>query len=225
MLESVITWLESTAQAVPLPYFVLFGGIVEEIIAPIPSPLVSTLAGSIAGSQGHSIPYLLGICVLATIAKTLGAWLFYVLGDKLEDIVIPRFGKVIGVSHDDLEHFGEHFKGTWKDEVILIVLRSIPVMPSTPISVVCGILKINMRTFIIATFIGFYVRNLTFILLGFTGIAAIGSLMEGLDMAETIMKLLIVLGGGSVIGWLYYKRRTGNPSRWLSSWSRGTKGK
>lgn len=217
MFAGVVAWLEQTAQAVPLPVFVMIGGIVEEIIAPIPSPLVSTLSGSITSAQQLGIPYLLWICVLATFAKTLGAWLFYVLGDKLEDLAVPRFGKYIGVKHADLEQFGKHFNGTWKDEVILLLLRSIPVMPSTPISLLCGILKINLRAFFVATFVGFYIRNLTFMLLGYTGLAAVGSLMEGIDTAETVFKILIVLTGAGVIGWLYWKRRSGHAARWLTS--------
>lgn len=212
MFDSVIAWLERTAQAVPLPVFVMVGGIVEEIIAPIPSPLVSALAGSITAAQHLGIPYLLWICALATFAKTIGAWLFYVLGDKLEDLAVPRFGKYIGVRHEDLERFGEHFHGTWKDGAILLFLRSIPVMPSTPISVLCGILKINLRTFFVATYIGFYIRNLTFMLLGYTGLAAMTSLMEGIDTAETAMKVIIVLAGAGVLGWLYWRRRTGHPA-------------
>lgn len=216
MVQGIIFWLEQTAQAIPLPLFVMVGGIVEEIIAPIPSPLVSTLAGSITATQNLGIPYLLWICALLTVAKTLGAWLFYVLGDKLEDLAIPRFGKYIGVKHEDLESFGGHFKGTWKDEAILLVLRSIPVMPSTPISVVCGVLKIRLRTFLTATLIGFYIRNFTFMLLGYTGLAAMGSLMEGINTTETIFKIVIVLTGVGVIGWLYWKRRTKDPARWFN---------
>lgn len=216
MFEAVIIWLQQIALGVPLPLFVVVGGLVEEIIAPIPSPLVSTLAGSITATQQLGIPYLLLICALATFAKSIGAWIFYVLGDKLEDVAVPRFGKYIGVKHEDLERFGEHFKGTWKDGMILLILRSIPVMPSTPISLLCGILKINLRTFFVTTYIGFYIRNLTFMLLGYTGLAAMGSLMEGLDTAETIFKILIVLIVTGTIGWLYWKRRNGDPARWLS---------
>ena len=215
MMQSVVAWLEHWAQAVPLPMFVLVGGLVEEIVAPIPSPLVATLAGSITATQQLGIPYLLWICALATLAKTVGAWLFYVLGDKLEDMAVPRFGKYIGVRHQDLEHFGGHFKGTWKDEVVLLLLRAIPVMPSTPISLLCGILKINLTTFLLATYAGFFVRNGTFMLLGYTGLAAVGSLMEGIDTAETVLKLVIVLGGVGILGWLYWKRRSGHPARWL----------
>lgn len=217
MFQHVILWLERFAQSVPLPLFVMVGGVVEEIIAPIPSPLVSTLAGSITASQNFGFGYLLWICVLATLAKTFGAWLFYVLGDKMEDLAVPRFGKYIGVRHQDLESFGSRFHGTWKDDLVLLLLRSIPVMPSTPISLVCGILKIRLRTFLVATFVGFYIRNLTFMLIGYTGLSAATSLMEGIDTAETILKAVIVLGVAAVIGWLYWKRKKGDPAQWLKN--------
>lgn len=207
MFASVITWLEQVAQSVPLPVFVMLGGIVEEIIAPIPSPLVSTLSGSITATQGLGIPYLLWICLLATTTKTLSAYLFYVIGDKLEDLAVPRFGRYIGVTHAELEYFGKKFKGSATDWIALTLIRSVPVMPSTPVSLLCGILKIRLRTFFAATFIGFYVRNLCFMLLGYTGLAAAESLMTGIDTAEKVLQILIVAGAAGVLGWLYWRRR------------------
>lgn len=211
MFEGVILWLEHTAQSVPLPIFVMVGGIIEEILAPIPSPLVSVLAGSITKAQQLGVPYLLWICVLSTFAKTIGAWIFYFLGDKFEDIAIPRFGKYIGVSHADLEHFGGHFNGTKKDDFILLIIRAIPVMPSTPISLLCGLLKINMRTFLIATYIGFYIRNLFFMVIGYTGLSAAEDLMNGLSTAEDILKVAIVGIVLLVLAWLYWRRAKGKP--------------
>jgi membrane protein DedA with SNARE-associated domain len=209
MIENIFTWLEQVAQKVPLPLFVMVGGIVEEIIAPIPSPFVSALSGSITASQKLGLPYLLWICALATVAKTAGAWIFYFLGDKFGDLAVPRFGKYFGVRQEDVERFGGYFKGTKKDAIVLLLIRSIPVMPSTPISLLCGLLKIPLSTFAIATYAGFYVRNLTFMILGYTGLAAIDSLMHGIDMAETVLKVLIVVGFVAVLGWLYWKRNKG----------------
>ncbi len=215
MFEAVVLWLKDIAAVVPLPVFVTVGGIVEEIVAPIPSPLVATLAGSIAVSQGQGVVYLLLLCALATVAKTIGASLFYFLGDKLEHLAVPRFGRYIGVTHSDIETLRSRLSGTWKDQVTLLIIRSIPVMPSTPVSLVCGILKINVRTFFVTTYVGFYIRNMMFFLLGYTGLSAVESLMSGLDTAETVLKIAMVLLAALVLAWLYWKRRTGSPLTWL----------
>lgn len=215
MFQTVVLWLKEIAQVVPLPVFVTIGGLVEEIIAPIPSPLVTTLSGSIAASQGLGVLSLVWICALATLAKTAGAWIFYYIGDKLEHLAVPRFGKYIGVSHADIESLRKRFSGTWKDEATVIILRSIPVMPSTPVSLVCGILKVTPRSFFFSTYVGFFVRNMIFIILGYTGLAAAESLMAGIDTAETMLKAIVVLLGLGILGWLYWKRRQGSPVNWF----------
>lgn len=215
MFHAVIQWLEATAQSVPLPVFVMVGGIIEEILAPIPSPLVATLSGSIAASQNMGIAVLLGICAMATVAKTAGAWIFYVLGIWFKDLAVPRFGKYVGVSESDLQKFGRHFDGSRRDLFILLLIRAIPVMPSTPISLLCGTLDIGFRTFLFSTLVGFYIRNLCFMLIGYTGLSAMDSLMSGIDTAETVLKLVIVLAVAGVLGWLYWKRRTSHPAGWI----------
>lgn len=209
MIDMVISWLQTTAHAVPLPLFVFVGGIVEELIAPIPSPLVSTLAGSIAASQHLSTAKILVICTIATAGKVIGALPFYFLGIAFKDLAIPRFGKYVGVRQEDLDRFGRFFNGSWKDDIILVIVRAIPVMPSTPISVLCAVINMKFRTFIVSTFIGFFLRNLFFIYLGYTGIAAAESFMAGIDTAETVLKASIVLIVLGVLAWLYWKRMKG----------------
>lgn len=215
MFEGVLLWLQNLATEVPLPLFVMIGGIVEELVAPIPSPIVNGLAGSIAKMQGFGIPSLLWLCLLSTVAKTAGTWIFYVLGDKLEDGVAPKFGKYIGVTHEDLEQFGTRFNGGWRDGVTLFVLRAIPVMPSTPISLVCGILKINMRTYVVSTFAGFFLRNLFFMGLGFSGIEAANAIFEGFNSIESMLTAVILAAILLALGWLYWKRGKVHPGKWL----------
>jgi membrane protein DedA with SNARE-associated domain len=206
MTDAVIVLLQRFAEAIPLPLFIFIGAVTEEIIAPLPSPLVMALAGTLAAAQNFGIPYVLFLSLIGSAGKTLGASIFYVLGDKIEDVLTPRFGKFFGVTHEQLEHFGDRFTGTWKDELILGFLRSIPVMPSTPISLVCGALRIKWRSFLLATFCGFYLRDLFFLMIGFTGFAAYEELMAGIDTAETMMKIVIVGGALAVLAWLYYRK-------------------
>lgn len=209
LLSGVISWLQHLATQVPLEAFVLVGGIVEELIAPIPSPLVATLAGSIAAEQGYTWPMLLLVCMIGCVGKTLGATVFYVLADKFEDVFVPRFGKFIGVSHQEVEQFGKRFTGGWKDAIVVLLIRSIPMMPSTPVSVACGVVRFPIKTFMLATYCGFVLREMFFMVLGFTGAAAATSLLEGIDSAEGLMNGLIALAVLVFIGWLYWRRRKG----------------
>ncbi|MDO8648902.1 MAG: VTT domain-containing protein [Candidatus Peregrinibacteria bacterium] len=215
MIETVTQHLTTLAERVPLQIYIFLGAIVEELVAPIPSPLVMSLAGSIANAQGRGIGYLLLLSLVGSTAKTLTTLVFYFLGDKAEDVIIPRFGKFLGVTHDDLEHFGEHFQGSWKDIITLSVIRAIPVMPSTPVSLVCGVLKITMKRYLLATFCGFYLRDLFFIILGYMGISAYSSLMEGIDSIESIILVVMVLLTASILAYLYWKRRQGHPAKWF----------
>ena len=58
----------------------------------------------------------------------------YVIGDKLEDVACTTFNRNIGVKHEDVDVLAVtssgHAEGPLPDSA---ALRSIPVMPSTPI--------------------------------------------------------------------------------------------
>ncbi len=208
LLSGVIEWLQQLATQVPLEVFVLIGGLVEELIAPIPSPVIATLAGSIAAAQGYGWLGLVLVCAIGCIGKTFGAWIFYVIGDKFEDIVVPRYGKFLGVTHAEIEQFGRRFSGTWKDAIVLFLIRSIPMMPSTPVTLACGIVRFRPRTFLLSTYFGFLLREMFFMVLGYTGVAA-ASLLAGINSAEGAMNGLIALVAFCIIAWLYWRRRRG----------------
>lgn len=201
----------------PLEQFVVLGSIIEEIIAPIPSPIVMTASGVMAQAQGYTIIGVLLLGILGALGKTFGAWLFYVLGDKAEDIAVPRFGKFIGVTHEDLEGFGAHIGKGWKNDLLLILIRSVPIMPSTPVSVLCGIMKIRLSTFLGATFVGFVFRESFFLFLGYWGFSAYDRMVSGISALESILTIVMGILFLTGIGWLYWLRKTHHPSTWLTA--------
>lgn len=207
MFESIQHTLIQFAQTVPLELFAFVGTIVEEILAPIPSPFVMTTAGTIVAAQERGFSTLFIIAAIAALGKTIGGVIFYFLADKAEDLVINRFGKYIGFSHTEVEKIGKHFNKTRADDFVLIALRAIPIMPSTPISLVAGFIKLNLRTFIVSTFIGNYIRCFIFLYIGFEGLTA---LTEGIDSAESIVKVVVMILLAVAVGFIYYKRGKGN---------------
>lgn len=184
--------LVSYAQKVPLEMFIFSGAMIEEILAPIPSPLVMTLGGSIALAQNLMWIKLLWLALIGAIGKTIGSWIVYFVSDKAEDVVVNKFGRFLGVTHKEIENIGKYFYGDWRDDLIILIARALPIMPTAPVSIACGVIKVNPRSYLLGTFFGTYVRNMMYLWLGFAGLASFESIMSGLDTAESIVQMLMV---------------------------------
>lgn len=209
LLESMIQLLHQLAVAVPLPIFTVVAAFIEEVIAPIPSPLVMTLAGSLAASAGETFTFLLWLSLLGGISKTFGSWVVYLLADIGEDIVLGRFGKYLGISHAEVEAFGSHLNKGRRDGLVIFLLRAIPIIPTAPVSLVAGLIKIHLRTYLIYTFLGTLVRNILYLYFGYTSLQAASSLSEGFESLETIGYVVLALMMGAGIAYFYYLRKRG----------------
>lgn len=207
MFTTITNALIAWAEHVPLELFTFAGSFIEEVIAPIPSPIVMTVTGSIASAQGKMMWYLLILSLIGAAGKTLGAVLVYIVADKAEDVLVGRFGKLIGVTHKEIEALGKRLHGGWKDMGFLLFLRALPIMSSTVVSVCCGVVKIPIRVYIISTFFGTIIRDFFYLYVGFTGIKALHGLVEGFDNIESVIQVVIAALIVGVIGWMYWKRR------------------
>ncbi len=202
-MEKFLSALHALSELVPLPVFTTIGGFIEEVVAPIPSPLVMTSAGSIALEQGQTAFYIVIISLFAAIGKTIGAIIIYYFADKAEDVVLSRFGKFLGITHREVESIGKRFNKTWKDDVILFLLRAIPVFPGAPVAAVAGLIKINMRTYVQSTFLGVWVRSMIFAYIGYYGLS---QLNEFVASAEDVGKILFFLAVG-VTGIIIFQKK------------------
>lgn len=191
LFTPIIEYLSAFSQTVPLPIFVTVGAAIEEIIAPIPSPLVMTLAGSLSAASGSHWLTLVYLAVIGSLAKTVASYIVYVVSDKAEDLVLGKFGKFLGVTHKEVEKLGSQLSGGWKDDLVMLALRAIPIIPTAPVSIISGLLKINLVTFFWTTAVGYTIRNYFYLYLGATSIGALESLNEGLGSVEKIGYLVI----------------------------------
>ena len=204
-----IDFLHSIAAAVPLPFFTIIAAFIEEVIAPIPSPLVMTLSGSLAASQGQPFVYLIWLAVIGAASKTLGSVLVYTVADKAEDLIIDKFGRFLGVSHKDTEGFGKYLNKGRRDDIVLFLLRAVPIIPTAPVSVVCGLVKVNLRTYVVSTFLGTIVRNMVYLYFGFVSVGALEALNDDLDSLEKYGYLILFFLMFGLVIWFYKKRRSG----------------
>ena len=208
-MEKIISLIKNLATVIPLDVFAFIGSFMEEIIAPIQSPLVMTTAGTLAQTQNQTLFYLFWLALAASAGKTFASWVYYVLADKAEDLILTRFGKFIGVSHNEIESIGKHFNGTWRDDAILLIVRALPIMPTSLVSVVCGFIKLNMRTYLQSTFIGYFIRSFIFLYIGYAGMTTYGNLSNDFVSIESFVK---IIGGASLVllvVWVFYKRGKG----------------
>lgn len=209
-MQAIILWLENLAQQISVTQFVFIGSMVEEILAPVPSPLVMMLAGSIAASQASSLLFLLWLATIGAFSKTIGSWVIYILADKGEDLLVGKFGKFLGVSKADTEGLGKFINNGKRDDLAIFLMRAIPVMPTAPVSVIAGLIKINLKNYLLSTFLGLVVRNAIYLYLGYAGLGTLESLSEGFDSLEKIGYFILAIFGGLALLWMYRKRQQGS---------------
>lgn len=210
-MQMIIQWLETLAREIPITWFVFVGSLVEEIIAPIPSPLVMMLAGSISATQNSPIIFLLLLAVIGAFSKTIGSFIIYQIADKTEDVLIDNFGKFLGVSHADTEGLGAFLSKGKRDDFAVFLLRAVPIMPTAPVSVVAGLIKIDLKTYLISTFLGLTIRNSIYLYLGYISLGAIESFNEGFESLEKIGYLILSILGMIALLWIYRKRQKSSP--------------
>ncbi len=202
----MFSYLEATtlawAHAMPLTVFAAVASFVEEIIAPIPSPTVMITAGSLAKLQGHALEFLLLLAILGAVGKVFGALVLYVVSDKMEDIIMNKFARFFGITHEQIESFGKRLSGGWKDYVVLTLLRSLPMVPSSLLSIGCGVLKIPLPLFITTTFLGTIVRDGFYLYVGFIGMTAIGVFLAEFATIESLIQYgaILIVGLLAVYG-------------------------
>ncbi len=212
MFEEIILYLESVLLAYG-SLGVFLGSIVEEIIAPIPSTLVIMgtsfiiLKGTVISPE-TVFSLFVNVVLPASVGVTIGSLLIYTLAYYLGKELIDRLGKYLGVSWENIEKAQSKFEESRSDEVVLFIVRAIPVVPSIAINVFCGFVRYDLRKFVVITFLGTLIRAF---ILGFLG-WQFGSLYQTISTEisylEEISVVVIVLS--IIIYFLYEKYKKGD---------------
>lgn len=192
---------------------VFIGVMIEQIIVPIPSPLIIMGAGAILISPELSIPsaflQILWIIVLpGTLASTLGSYIGYSISYYGGKALVDRFQRFLGVDWKEIENLEKRFRGK-KEAWSLFLFRAIPVFPISLVSVFAGLFHIPIRPFTLYTFLGSIFRSLFLAFVGWWIGATYEKVATRLDSVETIISILMLIGMGMALVFLYYKFRRG----------------
>lgn len=200
--------------SVPLPIFVFFGSFLEEVISPIPSALIMGTAGSLALVQGDAFWYLFFLAFIGNFGKSLGALVYYIIGDKLEDVLVKPMTKYLGVKHTDIENIGKRFTGHHlKDGGALFLIRLFPPFPTTPVSIACGMIKMDVKVFLLATYAGNFIKDLVYLYIGYAGFASLHSLWRKIDHIKFGVNIVVTLALLAFFIFLFLHK--GRGKRWM----------
>ncbi len=188
---------------------VFFGCIIEEIIAPIPSTII-ILGSSFFILEGQTIGLnsitnlILNISIPAALGMTIGSLFIYGLCYYIGKPFINKWGKYLAIRWEDIEKTDEKLQNQNKDEVILFGIRAIPIVPSVAISAFCGIIRYDLKKYILITFLGGLVRATV---LGFLG-WQFGTIYRDIsNQISFLEEIVVIIGVIGVIGYILYNKR------------------
>ena len=184
------------------------GGVIEQVIVPIPSPIITMSGGAFLISAGTpffqaiweiiskvSLPYSVG----AIIGTSMVFLVAYFGGRPL----IDKFGKYIGISWSLIEKIKADFQKSISDELFIFIAVIIPVVPVSLISGFCGAFRIKPVKFYPIMFLALIIRAIILGFIGFQMGEAFTGLANGLDKVESF---LTVIGAILILGFLFLKR-------------------
>lgn len=144
MFEELIVFVKNLILSFG-PFGIFFGMFLESSIIPIPSEVVLFSAGAV----GFSI---IDVTVYGALGSTTGAVVGYYIGKKGGRPVLDRYGRYLLVTKDKLSFVDNWFK-RWGDYSVL-VSRLIPLIPFKIFSIAAGISRMDLKNFVLWTFVG-----------------------------------------------------------------------
>ena len=102
------------------------------------------------------------------IGTTLGSLPVYGLAYFGGKPAIEKFSKYLRFSWDSIERISLRFNGSWYDEILFLILRSVPLLPSLQVNAVAGILRMRPAPYLVLTIAGTIIKMLImFMFVGF----------------------------------------------------------
>lgn len=208
MLSSLVTAFESFI-VVNASLAVFLGCILEQIVVPIPASLI-VLAATYLVLNGTSFSFaalgmlIIKIVIPASLGITIGSFVYYGLAYKLGMPFIERSTKYLGVSPEDIQEVGKKVEKSKYDDFFIFLARCFPVIPSIAINLFCGLIRYDLKKYIITTFFGSAVQILGWGMLAwFSG--NIYKLLE--DQVSYLGNIVTIIVLGVVIYYIISKRR------------------
>jgi len=161
MIDALLHFIEANL----LPWGALgvfLAAILEEVVAPIPSQVVILSASFTFVKGTFSVALLWNmlwyVVIPISLGITFGSLVVYYLSYYLGKPFIEKWGSWIGLSWADIEKIEVRYSKGKIDELLVFVLRAIPIIPSVAIAAFSGVTRIPVKTYIIFSILGSMIR-------------------------------------------------------------------
>lgn len=169
----------------------------ESACIPFPSEITMPFAGFVVW-QGTTNMTILGITLVATVANLFGSLIAYTVGSVGGRPLLEKYGKYILITHSKLDLADEWFEKYGYEAVL--ISRLLPII-RTFISLPAGIAKMDIKKFVIYTFLGSLPWCFALGYLGFL----LGPQWEVIRNYFHILDILVGIGIVVLIIYLIYK--------------------
>lgn len=153
-----------------------------EVLGAFPTSVV--LAGQMLLLEGElPLSLFIQISLLVSlpigIGTALGSLPHYALAYFGGKPAIEKFKKYTRVSWEDIENFEIKFFRRWYDELVFLAFRVLPLIPTVPINLLAGILRMKLSTYLILTIVGITIRMIIIsVIFGYWGGGVLQSLLD-----------------------------------------------
>jgi membrane protein DedA with SNARE-associated domain len=204
IVEDILNGLEVLG-----PYGVFIGVVIENIITIIPSALIPLMAGAtIIPKELNPTQAILSIAIniglIGAIASTLINTPYYAIGYISGKRIIDKYGRYIGTSWDEVEKYKLKIEDGKFEDITIIALRIIPIIPISPISIALGAIRYNIKKFVTLTIIGTIPRYIIIGIIGWASREIIWTIAKTIDTMENIVIAGMIIG---IIAYIIKKRR------------------
>lgn len=211
MLDQLVQFTQSIVSTGG-SFGVFMAAVLEEVIFFIPSPIVPMAGGffllSAVDSFGSAIGQtFLKVAIPVSLGLTLGSLFPYCICYFGGQPAIERWGRFIGLSWGAVKKTEEKFIRGYRDELILVGLRLVPVVPSSAISSFCGFIRYPIYNFIMVTFVGSLIRGFLLGLLGWYVGSAYVKYAQTIAQVEKYVLVIVGVACLLLVGWFVHKRR------------------
>ena len=167
-MQLLIQWISELLSEYLYPG-VFLAALIETIIPVIPTVAVFLPAGYIASQNGLGIPETILLGIVGGLGASVGSTGIYFIALKLGRVVLLKYLKKVKVSEAKLERVEKWFE-KYGDKAVLFG-RMLPVFREM-ISIPAGLLRMNIKKFIIYTVLGSCGWSVSMVMIGyFFGVA------------------------------------------------------